>query len=300
MMIPSWLWAAFTITAAGAQTLRNAMQRDLIASLGTGGATYVRFLFGLPFALLFLVLVSIGTHEAPPLPGARALGFTLIAAVSQIFATALMLAAMRERAFVVAIAYTKTEPVLVALFGMVVLGDRLTGASALAILVATSGVMLMSWPSRRAEEETYSWRPATYGLVSAAAFALSAVGYRAAILALDLKNFIVAASTILACGLAIQTALILIYLTLFDRALLAAIGRLWRASMTAGFMGALASQFWYLAFAIDTAARVRTLALVEMIFAQIATRRLFRQETSKREAAGMTMIIAGVVLLLRG
>jgi drug/metabolite transporter (DMT)-like permease len=299
-MIPSWLWAVFTITAAGAQTLRNAMQRELIASLGTGGATYVRFLFGLPFAVLFLMLVAIGTHEVPPLPGTRALGFTLTGAVSQIFATALMLAAMRERSFVVAIAYTKTEPVLVALFGLIVLGDRLSTASVLAILVATSGVMLMSWPSGRAEEGAYAWRPAAYGLVSAAAFALSAVGYRAAILALDLKNFIVAASTILACGLAIQTALILIYLGFFDRKLIAAIARLWRASMSAGFMGALASQFWYLAFAIDTAARVRTLALVEMIFAQIATRRLFRQETSRRELAGMAMIIAGVVLLLWG
>jgi drug/metabolite transporter (DMT)-like permease len=300
MVIPSWLWAVFTITAAGAQTLRNAMQRDLIANLGTGGATYVRFLFGLPFAVFFLMLVAFGTHQAPPLPGLSALAFTLIAAVSQIFATALMLAAMRQRAFVVAIAYTKTEPILVALFGLIVLGDRLSTASAIAILIATSGVMLMSWPTARAQEGAYSWRPAAYGLVSAAAFALSAVGYRAAILALGLTNFIVAASTILACGLAIQTALILVYLTLFDRDLLAAIGRLWRASMTAGFMGALASQFWYLAFAIDTAARVRTLALVEMIFAQIATRRLFRQETSRREFVGMTMIIAGVVLLLWG
>jgi len=299
-MVPSWLWAAFTVTAAGAQTLRNAMQRDLIAKLGTSGATYVRFLFGLPFAALFLVLVAIGTEEVPPVPGARALAFTLIAAVSQIFATALMLAAMRERAFVVAIAYTKTEPILVALFGLVVLGDRLSGATALAILVATIGVMLMSWPSGRTDDSTYSWRPAAYGLVSAVAFAFSAVGYRAAILALDFKNFIVAASTILACGLAIQTALILAYLAMFDRTLIAAIGRLWRASMTAGFMGALASQFWYLAFAINTAARVRTLALVEMIFAQIATRRLFRQETSKRELVGMVMITAGVILLLWG
>ena len=224
----------------------------------------------------------------------------MVEAGTQIFATALMLAAMRERAFVVAIAYTKTEPILVALFGLVVLGDRLSGATALAILVATIGVMLMSWPSGRTDDSAYSWRPAAYGLVSAVAFAFSAVGYRAAILALDLKNFIVAASTILACGLAIQTALILAYLAMFDRTLIAAIGRLWRASMTAGFMGALASQFWYLAFAIDTAARVRTLALVEMIFAQIATRRLFRQETSKRELVGMVMIIAGVILLLWG
>jgi drug/metabolite transporter (DMT)-like permease len=297
-MLPSWLWAVFTITAAGAQTLRNAMQRDLIASLGTGGATYVRFIFGLPFAVLFLALVAIGTHEAPRLPGAGALGFTLIAALSQIFATALMLAAMRERSFVVAIAYTKTEPVLVALFGLVVLGDTLGTASVLAILVATSGVMLMSWPSERAG--IHAWRPAAYGLVSAAAFALSAVGYRAAILALNFNNFVLAASTILTCGLFIQTALILVYVVIFDRPLLAAIVRLWRASMTAGFMGALASQFWYLAFAIDTAARVRTLALVEMIFAQIATRRLFRQETSRRELVGMVMIIMGVILLLWG
>src|SRR3981081_3398760 len=125
-MIPSWLLAVFTITAAGAQTLRNAMQRELIASLGTGGATYVRFLFGLPFAVLFLMLVAIGPQEAPPPPGTRALGLTLTGAVSQIFATALMLAAMRERSFVVAIAYTKTEPVLVALFGLIVLGYRLS------------------------------------------------------------------------------------------------------------------------------------------------------------------------------
>jgi drug/metabolite transporter (DMT)-like permease len=300
-MVPSWLWAVFTITAAGAQTLRNAMQRDLIASLGTGGATYVRFLFGLPFALLFLVFVAIGTQESPPLPNARAFGFTLTAAVSQIFATALMLAAMRERSFVVAIAYTKTEPILVALFGLVVLGDKLTGTTASAILIATFGVMLMSWPNTASmDEETYSWRPAAYGLVSAAAFALAAVGYRAGILALGRPNFILAASTILALGLAIQTSLILIYLLIFDRRLIAAMGGLWRASMTAGFMGALASQFWYLAFAIDTAARVRTLALVEMIFAQIATRRLFRQETSGREYLGMAMVIAGVILLLWG
>ncbi|GAC1554321.1 MAG: EamA family transporter [Beijerinckiaceae bacterium] len=301
MIVPSWLWIVFTITAAGAQTLRNAMQRDLIAHLGTGGATYVRFLFGLPFAVLFLVLVALWTQEIPPLPGSRAFGFTLTGAVSQIFATALMLAAMRERSFVVAIAYTKTEPVLVALFGLAVLGDRLSAASTLAILVATAGVILMSWPSAPREEEgAYSWRPAAFGLVSAAGFALSAVGYRAAILALDLPNFVLAASTILASGLFIQTALILTYLVAFDRPVLAAISGVWRASLTAGFMGALASQFWYLAFAIDTAARVRTLALIEMIFAQIATRKLFRQTTSRREYAGMAMILAGVVLLLWG
>lgn len=296
--IPSWLWIVFTVAASGAQTARNAMQRDLIATLGTAGATFVRFLFGLPFALLFLALVSLASGGPPPAPGAPSLLWTGFGGVSQILATGLMLAAMKEKSFVVAIAYTKTEPVQVALFGLVFLGDRVTGSLAAAIAVATVGVMLMSWPKRAAEAAPDGWRAAVFGLVSAAMFAFSAIGYRAGILALGAPNFVLGASAILALALAIQSALIVIGLALFDRALLSGIVRAWRPSMLAGFMGALASQFWFLAFAIDTAARVRTLALIEMIFAQIVTKRIFRQKTSPREIAGMAIMIAGVAILM--
>ncbi|HRY04134.1 MAG TPA: DMT family transporter, partial [Beijerinckiaceae bacterium] len=294
----SWLWIVFTVAASGAQTARNAMQRDLIATLGTAGATFVRFLFGLPFALLFLALVSAASGVAPPTPGPTSLLWTGFGGVSQILATGLMLAAMREKSFVVAIAYTKTEPVQVALFGLLFLGDRVTGGMAAAIAVATLGVMLMSWPKRSAEAAPTSWRAAVFGLVSAAMFAFSAIGYRAGILALGAPNFVLGASTILALALAIQSGLIVIGLALFDRALLARIFRAWRPSLLAGFMGALASQFWFLAFAIDTAARVRTLALIEMIFAQVVTKKIFQQKTSAREIAGMAIMIAGVVILM--
>jgi len=296
--IPSWLWIVFTVAASGSQTARNAMQRDLIATLGTAGATFVRFLFGLPFALLFLALVSLASGGPPPAPGAPSLLWTGFGGVSQILATGLMLAAMKEKSFVVAIAYTKTEPVQVALFGLVFLGDRVTGSLAAAIAVATVGVMLMSWPKRAAEAAPDGWRAAVFGLVSAAMFAFSAIGYRAGILALGAPNFVLGASAILALALAIQSALIVIGLALFDRALLSGIVRAWRPSMLAGFMGALASQFWFLAFAIDTAARVRTLALIEMIFAQIVTKRIFQQKTSPREIAGMAIMIAGVAILM--
>ncbi|MCB9999980.1 MAG: DMT family transporter [Methylobacteriaceae bacterium] len=296
--VPSWLWIVFTVAASGAQTARNAMQRDLIATLGTAGATFVRFLFGLPFALLFLALVSAASGVAPPTPGPTSLLWTGFGGVSQILATGLMLAAMREKSFVVAIAYTKTEPVQVALFGLLFLGDRVTGGMAAAIAVATLGVMLMSWPKRSAEAAPTSWRAAVFGLVSAAMFAFSAIGYRAGILALGAPNFVLGASTILALALAIQSGLIVIGLALFDRALLARIFRAWRPSLLAGFMGALASQFWFLAFAIDTAARVRTLALIEMIFAQVVTKKIFQQKTNAREIAGMAIMIAGVVILM--
>ena len=158
----------------------------------------------------------------------------------------------------------------------------------------------MSWPKPGAADANASqWQPAALGLGSASLFALSAIGYRAGILALGTPQFVLAASTILVLGLAIQSVLILGGLSLFDRPMLGSILRAWRPSLLAGFLGAFASQFWFTAFSIETAARVRTLALVEVIFAQFVTRKIFLQRTSLREFAGMAMIIAGVALLLQ-
>ena len=109
------------------QTARNAMQRELTATLGTVGATHVRFLFGFPFALVFLAGVLVA-----PARRCRAAACILALGVArraaQIVATALMLAAMNDRSFVVTIAYIKTEPMQVALFGLVFLGDAVTPA----------------------------------------------------------------------------------------------------------------------------------------------------------------------------
>src|ERR1700674_611048 len=126
MIDTSWLWVGFTVLAATGQTARNAMQRELTQSLGTVGATHVRFLFGFPFALVFLLVVSLASGLPLPRPGPKFWLWVLGGAFTQILATALMLAAMNKRSFVVAIAYIKTEPVQVALFGMLFLGDAVT------------------------------------------------------------------------------------------------------------------------------------------------------------------------------
>ena len=301
MLIPVWLWAVFTIIASAAQTARNAMQRDLTASVGTAGATYVRFLFGFPFALLFLLSERVITDVPIPVPDARALIWAFVGAVTQTAATALMLTAMQARSFVVTIAYTKTEPVLIAIFSIAFLHETPTPMVALAIIVATAGVLLMSLPSRAAGGiGSTGFRPALIGLASGACFGLSATGYRGAVLALQSTSFIMTATTTLVLGLAIQCVLILAWLGLRDRALLMTILRAWRPSLLAGFMGALASQFWFLAFAITSATKVRTLALVEVIMAQVVSRRIFKQGMSKTEIAGMALIIVGVVLLVNG
>lgn len=294
MLAAGWLWVVATVIASAAQTARNAMQRGLTATVGTIGATLVRFLFGMPFGFLFLGLLSAVT--ATPLPEIHSayLLWVLLGAIAQIAATALMLMAMNERSFVVAIAYIKTEPVLVAIFGLLFLGDALTWQAAAAILIATAGVMIMSWTKSAASP---SLRPLLFGIGSAALFGISAVAFRGGIRSLDTDSFVMAATFSLAAGLFIQAVLLSCYLVLFDRVSLVAIIRAWRPSLFAGFMGALASQFWFLGFALTSAANVRTLALIEVVFAQFVTRGL-NEKTSWRDIAGIAMVIGGIVLLL--
>ncbi len=293
----AWLWVIFTVVAAGGQTLRNALQRELTASLGTVGATHVRFLYGLPFGLLFLAIVLAFNGVAPPPLNTTMIGWTIIGALSQICATALLLAAMREKNFVVVTALSKTEPVHVALFGLVVLGDHLTMGIIAAIVIATAGVLIMSWPKSNGTEPV-SWRPIVLGLISATVFALSAIGFRRAILSLEEGNFVVRASTTLAVGLTIQTVLLSGYLLAVNRSTLVAILKAWRPSVKAGFMGAFASQMWFLAFAVETAAKVRTLALIEIVFAGLISRSLFKQGLVGRDALGIGLVVLGVALLL--
>jgi drug/metabolite transporter (DMT)-like permease len=290
------LWAVFTLIAAAAQTARNAMQRELTLTLGTVGATHVRFLFGFPFALVFLAGVVIATGETLPRPPLIFWPWVLGGAFAQIAATATMLSVMGQRSFVVAYAYIKTEPVQVALFGLIFLGDLVTPLSAAAIIIATAGVIVISL--KPGAGEARSTRSTVIGLMSGGLFALSAIGYRGAILTMHLPDFVLAATFTVAVGLVIQAAVLSLYLWLREPKVMRDIMRAWKPSLFAGFMGAFASEFWFLGFAITTAANVRTLALVEVLFAQGVTRFIFKQPTTKREGVGIVLVVIGVALLV--
>jgi drug/metabolite transporter (DMT)-like permease len=292
----SVLWPVFTMIAAAAQTVRNATQRDLTQKLGTVGATHIRFLFGFPFAIVFLAVAMAVLAQPVPPTSLLFWVWAIGAALAQIAATALMLAAMTERSFVVVYAYIKTEPVQAALFGLVFLGDHLTPVLAAAILIATVGVVVMALKPGAA----FGLRPTLLGIAAGGMFALSAVGFRGAILSLGLSSYLMAATFTLAVSLVVQAALLSIYLGVRSPDVLRSIVAAWRPSLVAGFMGALASQFWFLAFALATAASVRTLALVEVLFAQGVSRFVFKQPVLLREAVGIVLVVAGVALLLYG
>ena len=291
------LWIPFTLTAALGQVTRNAMQRSLTGPLGTWGATNIRFLFGFPFSLIFFGTVVAFTGDHVSWPTVEFWPWLLLGALSQIAATGLMLTAMNDRSFVVTTAYIKTEAIQAAIFGFVFLGDHLTAPKILAILIATAGVVITALRPGSAKGFA-DLKPTVIGLVSGAAFALSAVGFRGAILVVPHVSFVTAASYTLVFGLFVQTLILTIHMALRAPDVLRKIFGLWRPSMLAGFMGAFASQFWFLSFALTAAANVRTLALIEVLFAQVISYYSFKQPMSSRELAGIALILIGVALLV--
>jgi drug/metabolite transporter (DMT)-like permease len=291
------LWIPFTIIAALGQVARNAMQRQLTGPLGTWGATNIRFLFGFPFSIVFFVVLLALTGDPLPWPTFAFWPWLMLGALCQIVATGLMLLAMNDSSFVVTTAYLKTEAIQTAIFGFVFLGDHLTSLKVIAILIATIGVIITAL--RPGGTKGFAdLKPTVLGLVAAATFALSAIGFRGAIITISGVSFVTAASYTLVFGLFVQTLVLTVYLLARAPGVLKAILGLWKPSMLAGFTGAFASQFWFLAFALTAAANVRTLALVEVLFAQAVAYYSFKQPLSARELAGIALIVIGVALLV--
>lgn len=298
---PPWLWIALTIGAALAQTFRNAAQRQLTATLGTLGATLVRFLYGLPFALAWLVAVGAwGGFALPPVDSALA-AWIVCGAVTQLTATALLLQVMEERNFALGIAYSKTDTMLAAVFAFALLGEAVAPTVMLAIGVGTLGVMLLSPADPqhpiRALLTGWTTRSALLGIACGANFAFSGVCFRAAALTLPDVHFAMAAAVILASAQFLQTLLLGGWLLARRCGTLRLVAREWRPSLFAGFMGALASGGWFTAVAIEPIAHVRTLGLIELVFVYLVSRRFFREKIAPREITGMLLLALGLAIV---
>jgi len=295
MSVSSHAWIFFTLAAAAVQTARNAMQRELTTKVGVAAASWARFIFALPFAVVFLAVV-LALEREPVIVRDGFATWLLAGSLAQMAGTATMLLAMRERAFVTVIAYTKTEPIQVALFSLVFLGEVLDTVRAIAVFVGAAGVMLMSWPRGDAGHDL---RSAGWGITAGAGFAMAAVGYRGAITHLTGVSFLSAATITLVATLCIQTTVSIAWLIVANRASLRTLFTAWRQSVPAGFAGAVASQLWFLAFALQAAPAVRTLGLVEVVFAQVVSWRLMGETITGREIAGLALLGLGLVVILQ-
>jgi drug/metabolite transporter (DMT)-like permease len=299
------LWIPVTVLAALAQTFRNAAQRNLIDSLGTWGATLIRFLFGLPFALLWLAFLS-GRSETPnllPLVLAPSYGgWLLMGAVMQIIATAFLLRSISKNNFALGIALSKSEIIQVAIFAILFLGETLSPKMVLAILLTFMGVVLVSLPRNF---QGFSWRfsglrdlPTLLGLAAGSGFALSAVGYRGAAVELAALPPFLSAACSLVVAQAAQTLLLGGWLLVKSPKTVGAVLAAWKPSLLAGFLGALASALWFSAFAMEPVSHVRTLGMVELLFGLLVSARFFKERLEGRELSGYAILCLGLIAVV--
>ncbi|MDQ6435429.1 DMT family transporter [Mesorhizobium sp. LHD-90] len=296
------LWIPITIGAAFLQNLRSAAQKHLKGVMGTTGATFVRFGFGVPFALGFVCLLHFGFGHPLPAPNLAFFAWAVLGGVGQIVATFLLVHLFSFRNFAVGTAYSRTEPAQAALFGLLFLGERVTAGVLLAIAISVFGVMLISVAhtalSLRTLVTSMFARNALIGLASGTAFGVSAVAYRAASLSLGGPNFIMQAAYTLVVVIVFQTVVMLVWMLSRDRSELGRIAKAWKPALFVGLVGASASFGWFTAMTLQQAAVVKALAQVEMIFTFASSVFFFKERINRLEIAGCVLIVCGILTLI--
>jgi len=296
------LWIPITIGAVIFQTIRTGLQKHLKAELTTSAVTYVRFLFGMPLAVLYLVSLIWMTGEPVPAISGKFLFLAFLAGVGQIVGTFLLVHLFSFRNFAVGTTYTKTEAVQTALIGLIFFGEALSAAGFLAVVVSVAGVMMISLVHGHASLRGFltGWtnRIALYGMISGAGFAIAAVGARAASLSLGAKGFLIPAAVTLVWVSAMQMAMMTFYILLRERRQIAAILRNLRFSFLVGLTGVLGSVCWFNAMTLENAAYVRTLGQIELILSLLTSYVVFKERSTRYEIVGMMMIVIGIIILL--
>lgn len=300
------LWIPITIAAAFMQNLRSALQKHLRGRLGTRGASFVRFGYGFPIAILYLMCLHFaGGFPFPTLNWSFAV-WAAIGGLTQIFATMLLVHLFSLRNFAVGTAYSKTEPVQAAVFGFVLLGERLSAGAIGAIIVGVIGVMLISMArmplSFRNLVIALTSRTALIGVASGGVFGISAVAYRSASLALsgagESSGPIMNAAMTLACSTTFQTLFMLIWMYWKDRREIVQVLVTWRSSSLVGLAGVVGSAGWITAMTLQQVAYVRALGQIELVFTFIASWFLFHERVNRLEILGYLLIVGGILGLL--
>ncbi len=296
------LWIPITLAAAFLQNVRSGMQRHLKGVMGTTGATFVRFGFGAPFALSLVLILHFVVGYPFPTISARFLLWMIVGGLAQIAATFLLIHLFSLRNFAVGTAYSRTEPAMAALFGLVFLREGVSLATLVAIGICVMGVMLISVARTNTSFQglftSLAHRTTLIGLLSGALFGLAAISYRGASLALGGPNFLMQASVTLAFVMVLQTAVLIVWMILREPQQFPLIVKAWKPSLLVGIAGATASLGWFMAMTLQNAAVVKALAQVEMLFAFATSALLFKEKINRIEVIGCILIVAGIVVMM--
>ncbi len=286
-------WFLLTLCGAFLQNLRSLLQRKVTDSLSINGASFVRFLFAIPFAIL-ICLVSVDTFSGI---SDEFLIYVVLGGVAQIVGTSCLISAVVQGNFSVGTTLSKTEAAQAALFGLIVLGDGVSLSIALGILVSLLGVICLSsnateWLSRLSRQAL------VLGLISGTGFAIAAVCFRGASLSLDGGTFFERAAITVLSAVTLQSFIMGAYLMAREPGELSRVFENWKISSVIGAIGMFASLCWFSAMTLNSAAIVRAVGQVELLFTLATTIFWFKEKIRLSQFVGMVLIVGGIWLLV--
>ncbi|NQV58551.1 MAG: EamA family transporter [Alphaproteobacteria bacterium] len=297
-----WIWIPITFLAAFMQAARTAGQKYLTKDFYAVGASYIRFLWGLPFALAYLLfLKQLGGYQLPAMGWAFFL-FAALCGLSQIAATVLLVYLFSLRNFAIGSTYARTEALLTAVLGATVFHEAIAGAGWIAIALGAVGVVLINLARTGIAGETLLRRlfqpAAGVGLTAGLGFAGASLFLRQASLSLGLDDWLYAAALTLVTVLLIQTAIMSAYILLRARDQFTAMAPNWRGCLFVGITSVIGSAGWFTAMTIERAAYVKALGQVELLFTLCLSVLFFKERSTPKELAGMAIVAGSIVVLL--
>ena len=300
-----YVWIVAAIFAAGCQTARSAFQKNMISKLGDYGAAYIRFCYALPFtSLIWFVWINIPGNSIPILSN-YSIMLCFLGSIFQVLFTYVLMKVFSHKSFAAGIAFSKTEVILIAFLEMLILSEIFSLPITLGILLGVISVLLLSY-AKKAESfldttkilfKSITSIGTLIGLLSGLLLAASVVTFRMSIISVDgpLLDRSIFISFI---AIIFQTIIVGIYMFVFKRDQLKAVFKFWKPSLPAGLCGTGATFGWFVAFGLATAAEVRAVGQIELIFSILISMIFFKEKIKQTEFIGIMLLGTSILIII--
>jgi len=300
-----YVWIIAAIFAAACQTARSAFQKNMITRLGDYGAAYIRFCYALPFtSLIWLVWINIPGNSIPTL-SFYSIILCFLGSIFQILFTYVLMKVFSHKSFAAGIAFSKTEVILIAFLEVIILNVFFSFPLMIGITLGVLSVLFLSY-ARKAKSiletiklllNSVSSLGTLIGLLSGLLLAASVVTFRMSIISID-GPLLDRSLFISFIAIIFQTILVGLYLLLFKKDQLFAVIKFWRPSLPAGLCGTGATFGWFVAFGLTTAAEVRAVGQIELIFSILISIIFFREKIRKTELFGIILLGISILIII--
>jgi drug/metabolite transporter (DMT)-like permease len=298
------IWIPIAVAAALFQCWRTAMQQKLRNLLSVNGAGFVRYLYGMPTALVLLLIAIEVTGASVPALNPLFILWCVLGGVCQIVATNLLIMSFGYRNFAVGTAYSKTETVQSAVLAYFVLHEHLRSMAWIGMGVGLTGVMTLSLAGRGMKPGDLlaaTVQPAAVcGLGSGFVFAFTTVFIKLGNQSLTGDSLVVRALFTLVITNILQIGMQGAWLYWREPAELRKAFTTWRSSMWVGTLSGCGSACWFTGFAIAEVALVRAVGQIEIVFTLLFSRFYLKEILKRTDVAGLSLVVFGVLLVILG